>query len=126
MNRFTLLVVAIMMSLGSSAIAGELASSDAGFIFGGDRVAAVSVTDSEMQATEGQIIGLLGGVLTGASIFVIQSPVFFTGIGVTPLGVALGVPTNGVVGGLVTTLVGGPGGGLLGGGFLGGLLGGLL
>jgi hypothetical protein len=48
------LVMAGALFLSPLAIAGELGSSDSGFLFSSDRVAATTISADEMQSTQGQ------------------------------------------------------------------------
>ena len=73
--RILVLVIAGVLFLSPLAMAGELGSSDSNFLFGKDQVAATTITDQEMQATQGQqinldallttVLGLVLGILSG-------------------------------------------------------------
>lgn len=65
MSKVLALVIVAVLSLSSVAMAGDLGSADSSFLFGQEQVAATTMTDVEMQATQGQISlnALLANVL---------------------------------------------------------------
>ena len=56
MKRALVLVIAGVLFLSPLAMAGELGSSDSGFLFSSDQVAATTISAEEMQSTQGQLL----------------------------------------------------------------------
>ncbi|MGQ0794185.1 MAG: hypothetical protein ACT4NX_08920 [Deltaproteobacteria bacterium] len=56
--RKVFLALVMAVALSSVAMASDLGSADSSFLFGQDQVAASTMTDIEMQATQGQLISL--------------------------------------------------------------------
>jgi hypothetical protein len=54
----------LMLGMVSALSAADISASDAAFLFGNEQVNAVAMSSTEMVQTEGQLLGLLGPILS--------------------------------------------------------------
>jgi hypothetical protein len=72
---FRALVLAGVLFLSPLAMAGELGSADSNFLFSSDQVAVTTISDQEMDSTQGQVISSLVSLLGPVTSTVESLPV---------------------------------------------------